>query len=321
MLHRLAAAALACLFASPASANDSIAKLGAGGLILIQADSIAMEAEDLYVSPSAIRVDYRFRNNAAEDKTHLVAFPMPLIEPGDYLESDVSVPEREHDNFMNFAVGVDGVAVTPQIEIRALTGGLDVTGKLAALAIPLNPLAEATAKALNAVPKEKLSELLVMGAVRDAGDGFQPSWTLKSTYYWLQTFPAGKTIAVSHSYTPAVGLSFFYDMALAEKSYVDRFCIDAGTRKAIRKKLAAAKADSPLLMERQIQYILTTGANWQDPIGDFRLVVDKEKPEAIVSFCMDGVKKIGPTLFEVRKTDFEPRRDIDILIVEEIPRE
>lgn len=315
MLHRLAAAALACLLASPASANDSIAKLGAGGLILVQADTITMESEDLYVSPSAIRVEYRFRNNAAEDKTHLVAFPMPLIEPIDYLESDISVPERQKDNFMNFAVSVAGVAVTPQIEIRALTGGLDITGKLAALAIPLNPLAEAAAKALNAVPKEKLSELLVMGAVRDAGDGFQPSWTLKSTYYWLQTFPAGQTIAVAHSYTPAVGLAFFYDMALAEPGYVDRFCIDAATGKAIRRKLAAAKPEAPLLMEQQIQYILTTGANWQGPIADFRLVVDKEKPDAIVSFCMDGVKKIAPTQFEVRKRDFQPRSDLDVLIL------
>ncbi len=315
MLHRLAGAALACTLISPASANDSTAKLGAGGLILVQADTITMETEDLYVSPSAIRVDYRFRNNATEDKTHLVAFPMPLIEPSDYVESDVSVPAYEKENFMNFAVTVDGAAVTPRIEIRALTGGLDVTEKLAALAIPLNPLAEATAKALNALPKEILSELIVMGAVRDTGDGLAPSWTLKSTYYWLQTFPAGKTIAVSHAYTPAVGLSFFYDMALSEKSYVDLFCIDGGTRKAIHKKLAAAKADNPYLMEKQIQYVLTTGANWQGPIGDFRLVVDKEKPDAIVSFCMDGVKKIAPTQFEVRKQDFQPQADLNVLIL------
>jgi hypothetical protein len=30
---------------------------------------------------------------------------------------------------------------------------------------------------------------------------------------------------------------------------------------------------------------------------------------------MDGVKKIGPTLFEVRKTNFEPKKDLEILIV------
>jgi hypothetical protein len=42
----------------------------------------------------------------------------------------------------------------------------------------------------------------------------------------------------------------------------------------------------------------------------------KSKPDNFVSFCMDGVKKIGPTQFEVRKSNFEPAKDLNILIVE-----
>jgi hypothetical protein len=42
--------------------------------------------------------------------------------------------------------------------------------------------------------------------------------------------------------------------------------------------------------------------------------VDKGAPENLLSFCMDGVKKISPTQFEVRKTNFEPAKDLDILI-------
>jgi hypothetical protein len=34
-----------------------------------------------------------------------------------------------------------------------------------------------------------------------------------------------------------------------------------------------------------------------------------------VSFCADGVKKIGPTLFEVRHADFTPTRDLNVLIL------
>ena len=44
-------------------------------------------------------------------------------------------------------------------------------------------------------------------------------------------------------------------------------------------------------------------------------MVDKGSTENLVSFCMNGVTKIGPTRFEVVKTDFEPTRDLDILIV------
>ncbi len=45
------------------------------------------------------------------------------------------------------------------------------------------------------------------------------------------------------------------------------------------------------------------------------MVVDKVAPNKLVSFCAEGVKKIGPTRFEVRKTNFVPQRDLSILIL------
>jgi hypothetical protein len=48
-------------------------------------------------------------------------------------------------------------------------------------------------------------------------------------------------------------------------------------------------------------------------------VVDKLKPDSLVSFCMDGVRKIGPTQFEVKKTDFVPNADLRILILDPHP--
>lgn len=46
------------------------------------------------------------------------------------------------------------------------------------------------------------------------------------------------------------------------------------------------------------------------------MVIDKGKPDNLLSLCADGVMKIGPTTFEIRKRNFEPRRDVSILIVE-----
>jgi hypothetical protein len=65
-----------------------------------------------------------------------------------------------------------------------------------------------------------------------------------------------------------------------------------------------------------IGYVLSSGANWKGSIKDFRLVVDKGKPESLVSFCAEGVNKISPTQFEMKKTNFEPKDDLNILIVE-----
>ncbi|WP_374309221.1 DUF4424 family protein [Methylocella sp.] len=52
------------------------------------------------------------------------------------------------------------------------------------------------------------------------------------------------------------------------------------------------------------------------PIGDFRLAVDKGKADSLVSFCAEGVRKISPTQFEVRRKDYTPDAGLDILILD-----
>ena len=34
-----------------------------------------------------------------------------------------------------------------------------------------------------------------------------------------------------------------------------------------------------------------------------------------MSLCLDGIKKTGPTRFELRKKDFVPERDLAVLVV------
>ena len=305
----------------PAAANDSVAQLGAGGIILVFADDIEMEKEDLYISTQEVRVKYQFRNRADRDRTYLVAFPMPEIVAPGYLESDIAVPDRDRENFMNFSATVAGKPVETKLDMRALTGGVDITDRITALGIPLNPLSQSTQDAVNWTPREKLQELIDMGALRVYEKDIWPQWSLRASYYWLQTFPANGTLDVAHSYAPAAGSSFFYSALLDEKAYTAKYCIDDGTAKAIKRKLGEQKAEFPYLLTRDIQYVLSSGANWFGPIKDFRLVVDKGSPDAILSLCMDGVTKISPTQFEVRRTDFEPTKDIDLIVVGGAPAE
>jgi hypothetical protein len=138
----LAGAAL-ILFATPAAANDSIAEIGAGGLILVQAEYIRIEKEDLYISPTEVKVDCVFRNTGTKDRTHIVAFPMPDIDPVDYMESDNGIPDQNADNFMKFSVTVGGKSIVPELETRAVVAGIDLTDELNALGVPINPLSEA----------------------------------------------------------------------------------------------------------------------------------------------------------------------------------
>jgi hypothetical protein len=64
-----------------------------------------------------------------------------------------------------------------------------------------------------------------------------------------------------------------------------------------------------------IGYVLTTGGNWRSPIGSFRLVVDKGDARNIVSFCGQSVRRISPTQFEMRRTNWRPERNFEVLIV------
>ncbi|MBG0808664.1 DUF4424 domain-containing protein [Methylosinus sp. H3A] len=322
---RLLLAALG-LGGASALANDSTAALTTGGLVLLADADIEMRSEDLSISRERIEARYRFFNRAAVDRTVTVAFPLPEL---DYRESsDISVPDGDADNFLKFRTLVEGREVVAQIEQKAFLGGREVTQRLQALGVPLQPRSRAAAAALDALPKEVerllLKEKLVRPDDYDQGKGMEhhvaPEWSLKTTYYWEQTFPAGREIAVEHAYAPSVGGSVQTGVgaksstAAETKDYQTRFCPDksfiAGVA-ALTKKNGGAPPP-----EFRIAYVLKTGANWAGPIGDFRLTVDKGDAAALVSFCESGVVKTGPTRFEVHKTDFTPTRDLDILIVD-----
>ena len=85
------------------------------------------------------------------------------------------------------------------------------------------------------------------------------------------------------------------------------YCVDNDFLAALdRMTQRAQRAGNGYPMEQRVRYILTTGGNWRAPIGDFRLVVDKGRADAIVSFCGEGVRRISPTRFEVRHRNWRP---------------
>lgn len=72
----------------------------------------------------------------------------------------------------------------------------------------------------------------------------------------------------------------------------------------------------PHMYETRLAYILRTGGNWATGhIGAFRLTVDKGDRQALVSFCGDNVRKSGSTTFEMAAKDFQPERNLHVLIL------
>ncbi|MFZ5668003.1 MAG: DUF4424 domain-containing protein [Pseudomonadota bacterium] len=333
MRKSLLAAGLVAALAAPALANDSTAELAAGGLVLTTTDAIEMRSEDLFVSADRVQVKYVFVNTTSAAVTTRVAFPMPDIGDADFHFHDTAIPNRDDPaNFLDFRTTVDGRPVAAMVEQRAFAGGEDVTHWLRQRGVPLAPYAEGVVGRLDTLSKADQAEALRMGVAvpdeYDAGQGWErhlsPAWTLKTTFHWRQTFPPGAPVTVEHRYRPAVGGSvgsmvgsprFAADPAGRELQR--RYCIDEPFLAAVRK--ASKGAEHPPFTESRIAYILRTGGNWAKPIGSFRLVVDKGSPKNLVSFCASGVRKIGPTRFEVRKTNWRPDADLWILILKPLP--
>ncbi|TIN05658.1 DUF4424 domain-containing protein [Mesorhizobium sp.] len=327
MFRYVLTAALA-LSATPVFANDSIAELGTGGLILSRSDAVAMESEDLYISPEKVTVDYVFRNNTDKDVDAIVAFPMPDIE-GDPNEMP-AIPDGQSDNFLGFEVTIDGVAAKPQLEQKAFALGINISADLESQNVPFYPFGDAARAALAKLPQAVADDWVDRGLIiedtADDGSGMKtvyvPFWQLRSTYWWRSTFPANKAVRVAHRYKPSVGgtssVSFFYDGQFQGQyaAYKTRYCMDGTFENAIRKAAKGTPDGTPRYFENRIAYVLTTGGNWATgSIGKFKLTVDKGDPKNLVSFCGENVRKVGPTRFEMTAENFYPEHDIDIMLL------
>ncbi len=317
----IAALLAAVVLAVPAAANDTVASMGAGGLVFQRTDGIEMRSEHLYVSAREVRVRYRFFNRTENDIATLVAFPMPDLLGG--IEGDVALEDPLR---MPFRTTVNGRRVATNVEQKAVLNGVDHSDMMRGLGLPLSPRGEATMQALATLPQPQIDMLIEMGLVEDrswtdAGVRrleLMPLWTLRTTHYWTQVFPAGRDLDVRHRYAPAIGGSagsVFGDPALETGEFADehaaRYCTDGAFRAGARRM----RSRGLHLSETWVDYILTTGANWAEPIGDFRLVIDKGSSRNLVSFCGDGVRKISPTRFEVRYRNFSPTQDLSVLIL------
>lgn len=315
-LTALTALAAACL-AVPAGANDSVASMGTGGLILHRTDGIVMRSEDLFVSAREIRVRYRFFNRTDREIATLVAFPLPDIVGGG--EGDVALSDPRA---LTFVTTVAGRRVATNIEQKAMLDGVDRTALLRGLELPLSPYDPGVRTAIAALPRPQIDMLVEMGLIEDRGYAdsagrvvdYAPLWTLKTTHYWTQVFPAGKELAVDHRYAPAIGGSVgsvFGDPAAVGSEHAARYCTDA----AFTTAAARLRRRGQVLSETWVDYILTTGANWAEPIGEFRLVIDKGSSRNLISFCGEDVRRISPTRFEMRRSNFIPTRDLSVVIV------
>ena len=311
-----------------AQANDSAAELSVGGLTFTKSADISVESEELTITPDLVTVRYNFRNNAATPVNLTVAFPLPDI---DLAEAETyAIPTNDPVNFVGFETKVDGKPIKLNIVQRAVLGAKDVGATLRGLGVPLLPLGAQQIK-LTELPQPARDKLIEEGLLTQAGTNdqgrplYEATWTVKTSAVRQQTFAPNRLVTVEHRYRPSVGLS--QDTVLRKglrqnkgmesevERYRNEYCIQPAFLTALDKLGGAAEPNTGKVQERRIAYRLKTGANWAGPIKDFRLVVDRQKTERLVSFCAPNMKPISPTAIEASAKDFTPDKDLKILIV------
>jgi len=310
--------------AAPALANDSEAAVNLGGIELVANTAVSMDSEDLYISKDEVRVRYRYTNHSPKDLELTISFPLPLIKAADEeLYGVQSIPDFAG---LKFQTTVDGKPVQLTMVRRAEIAGKDVTQRIQQLGWPLEWISGSDEEPafLRKLPAAQKAARAAEGLLRKTENGeYRPTWDLATHVTRKQVFPAGRSVEVTHRYAPMIGGSvagsLYPEVRKEFPGNITQYCIDKDFLAAFDRKVNARRNDDSVPMaysETWVGYVLSSGRNWKGPIKDFRLVVDKGKAENMVSFCMNGVKKISPTQFEVRRSNFEPKGDLEILIVD-----
>lgn len=334
------------LMINSAHANDGFGGLAATGLEFGQTEAVTMQDEDLYISPTEIRVAYVFKNLTERDVSGEVIFPLPPIRLSDMIYSQYNLPDDlSAENLVGFHAEVAGVEVPVQIDRIAViepewsettpstqqydAPGKDVSDLLRQFGLPFSVDAEAISGLLLSRGQKDRDTLVALGLAQydPAGDDYAetayPLWSVVLRYHWTQTFPAGKELRIAHRYQnyPSGGIFQWIDPPETGEYMSDlakTYCIDAPTSKAIAKRLTRLGDGETYVTGSsfEMNYVLRTANSWAGPIRHFKLTVDKAKPENVVSLCVNGIRKTGATTFVMEKTNYSPEQDLRILVVQ-----
>lgn len=306
-----------------ALADDSVASIAAGGIVLEKTDDIALLSEELFISRKEIRVRFEFRNETENAIQTLVAFALPDIDIEAYRKHGVFVvPSEDPANFIGFTVKVDGQRVVPKVDIRAVFRDRDVTQDVQDAGLPVSFLEPEFEDRLRSLSKAALTDMTGRGLLDDeiAEGVYEPHWSTRARYYWNQTFPPGRVVTIEHAYTPIVGADPNFHPHYVPEQEVDHYCIDASARERLNDmwERSIAKLGHGAVTAFQVDYLLSTGANWRGGrIGRFRLSVETETPETVFASCHRGFEKTGPRTFIAEHSSFVPDRNLHFLFIEE----
>jgi hypothetical protein len=276
-------------------ANDTSSGDENGTLVFRAQPQISMDQERLFISEQEVRVEYSFTNTGKEAVQTQVTFPMPPIYVG----------LSDHNTIEDFKVWVNEV---PQAVVTDLVvkhqDGTDISKAFAASGWQA---ADVKAFSEDQTPPKQKPSLPKNWFDKDG----MPKFTMSHYYSWQQSFPAGQTVRVRHSYRPSLDTGVAQPLKDLADGFAKSACIDPATRSSMKKLDTEAGIGWSYL-----RYILLTANNWQGPIKDFELTIKKQNPSQLISLCFAGkLKKVDPLTFKFQAKNFTPSQDLNILFL------
>lgn len=321
LLISVMSAVLLVVVTSNTSADDSVAALGAGGIVLEHSDDVSLLSEDLSISRHEVRVRFVFRNETDKPIETLLAFVAPDIGVEQYHKrAPRDLTAQDPVNFINFAIEVDGQRIVPSIDSRAVLNGEDVTDELLKADVPPSFYHPEFEDKLKKLVKPKWTALLNAGLVSEGLLFGLPAinWDMRTRFYWTQIFPPGKIVTVEHTYHPIVGIDPNFTPSYLSPYIINRYCIDERAIQRIHTlwDRSVQRNGYGALTVHEVDYILSTGANWRHgKIGQFRLNLATDSPNVTVLTCHEGLKHMSATTLSAEHSSFSPKRDLHILFV------
>ena len=304
----------------------------ANGIVVRDERNMLMEREELYIKSNKIEVSYVFRNLSDKDITSEVAFPIPSYEyERNGMPYDINYPV-----YSDFTVEVNGIKKEYGEISRALIDGKDVTEILNGLNISIKDFNESRwgygsfSRNFFKQSKSVQQKLLDKGVVQvdEYYEGIphaSPAWSVETTFFWTQVFPAHSVIRIKHTYKPNPSHTKnpgedkdFINRSIAidpRKAYVSEILCFDDELKQWEKQLTSQ------MNTAIIDYILTTANHWKKPIKEFHLIVEAEsrtdRSDERVSTCFERnkLKKINNHRYEMTIKDFEPKEEISVFFV------
>ena len=141
--------------------------------------------------------------------------------------------------------------------------------------------------------------------------------------------PPAQSIRIELQYRPSVGVGpdTVLRKALRDQKGLEpdvtskraTFCIDEAFLNGLDKFAGPEEANVNGVKEMRIHLKTKTSSASTLPATHYRLVVDKETPQRILSFCAGDLKKISETSFEMRADNYVPGAEINILLIDRKP--